>query len=121
MTEKIMVVFASYNRTQITTVDGSKRNRVKHYDVETFSFGELAQRIYDRFTNDKFDKIYVDANGVGMSLVDSLDSIFDKKGLSFNPKTGTVIKKGITFLDNGNMLISGKVTLINAMRDEDVF
>lgn len=121
MTEKIMIVSPSLNSSKITTVDLTKRNAVKAYEVETYSFGELARRIYNRFESDKFDKIIVDANGVGMGLVDSLEDIFDKNELSFNPKTGTVIKKGITFLDNGDIMISGKVTLYNAMRDENVF
>lgn len=122
MNEKIMIVDAGYHRsTKITTVDGTKMNAVKNYEVEVHSFSELAMRIYSRFNEDEFDKIIVDANGGGKAVVDQLIHVCDKDGYTFNPKTGTVIKKGITFLDNGDMMISGKVTVYNAIRDEDEF
>lgn len=111
MSEKIMIIDTGFTGTKITTVDGTKRNLVKNFDVEEHSFYELAKRVYKRFEDEKYDRVIVDAYGAGMGLLDSLIPLFEKNNYAYDSKSGKVskIERGIV-LNSGEVALSG-VTL----------
>lgn len=108
MTEKLMVIDCGYAGTKAITVDGTKMNQVKHFDFKPYSFSEVANRIYKRFKEEKFDKLYIDSNGVGTGLVDQVIAIFEKNDYIFNPKTGEVLPKGVKF-SQGGLVVTGNI------------
>lgn len=93
MEEKIMIIDVELDVTKITTVDGTKRNLVKYYEIKECSFRELVEVIYNRFKKEGYDRIVVDAYGVGVGLIDYLISLFENDGYCYDSKTGTITKR----------------------------
>lgn len=116
-----MVVDAGREETKITTINGEKRNAIKQYTVIPYSFSELAKRIYNRFSSGKYDKIIVDANGIGAALVDELKREFDKRDLYFSPSSGKVLKKGYEITKTVSCLLTGDVINKDLSNPDDVF
>ena len=105
--EKLIIVDRVLGQNaKITTVDGTDKNRIKNYEIETYSMVELAKRIVKRAKEDKFNKVYVDANTINIGLIDALINEFEKVNYTYTPKTGEV-KDNVTISLGGGCTLTG--------------
>lgn len=89
MTEKIMII----NGSEVITVDGSRRNLVKKFEVELHSSYEIAKRAIARHEKENYNRIIVNTYGVGSNIGDELIKLFEQSEYDYDIQTGVINNK----------------------------